>query len=219
MPSATDARRNRRILFTGSFAPILSCLALTLILVTLVDFRKPDALSQPLQSIGSEIAGWKLLAATHLPESQLNVLKPSSYLSREYGKSGQRLELFIAYYDLQRAGESMHSPRVCLPGSGWEIFQRGVATVPLDRKYVQINEFHIRKAGTPLRVLYWYQSRNRVVASEYMGKFSLLQDAIMSGKTSGSIVRAIFSADSPSIDGIDFVRSLIPQIQRCFGNR
>jgi len=40
-------------------------------------------------------------------------------------------------------------------------------------------------------VLYWYQSRDRVIASEYIGKVLLVRDALFSGRTSGSIVRIV----------------------------
>ena len=38
---------------------------------------------------------------------------------------------------------------------------------------------------------YWYQSRSRIVANEYLGKFCLVWDTVIRGNTEGSIVRVI----------------------------
>jgi len=40
-------------------------------------------------------------------------------------------------------------------------------------------------------VLYWYQSRNRVVASEYRAKIYLVTDAIRYNRTDTALVRVI----------------------------
>ena len=37
--------------------------------------------------------------------------------------ASQPVELYVAWYDSQRAGRSAHSPRTCLPGGGWQIVE------------------------------------------------------------------------------------------------
>ena len=119
----------------------------------------------------------------------LQRLIPTSYLSREYQKGNLRLDLFISYYAQQRSGESMHSPKHCLPGSGWEIWQHGSALVPVGGQQITINKYSIQKETNRMLMFYWYQSPERILASEYSGKAYLVWDALTSGHTSGSIVR------------------------------
>jgi len=198
-------------------AAILSLLGATLAAGYYSDRRHPDALATPLAEIQHSLGGWEGADDPPLSDATLEVLKPTSYLSRRYTKAGVGLGLFISYYDQQRAGESMHSPRACLPGGGWEIWRTGSAFVPIETGPVKINQFSIEHAGERAVVFYWYQSRDQIIASEYLGKILLIRDAVVNGRTSGSIVRLIVP-DSPEAvqRGLEFAALVIPEMQHCF---
>jgi hypothetical protein len=67
--------------------------------------------------------------------------------------------------------------------------------------------------------LYWYQSKTRIIASEYLGKVLLTRDALLRNSTAGSIVRIIVPDRPGEIDAArDFAAGVIPQVQHCFGN-
>jgi len=182
------------------------------------EHRPPGFLAAPLETIDHQIDGWSTRESPRLTEGVLHALRPTSYLSRTYAKGDRELALFIAFYAQQRAGESMHSPRVCLPGSGWEIVQFDSVAVPTGGTTVTINKYTVQQASERMLVLYWYQSRQRVIASEYLGKLLLLRDGLMEGSTAGSIVRITLRdlPDSAEI-GTAFAATLIPQLERCFG--
>ena len=112
----------------------------------------------------------------------------------------------------------MHSPKHCLPGAGWEIWGHDSATVLVNGNPVQINKYSIQNAGARMLMFYWYQSKGRIYASEYLGKVLLARDTILTGHTAGSIVRVIVP-DRPGAaeDGAAFAASIIPEVQRCFG--
>ena len=180
--------------------------------------RRTDFLSAPLTTISMGLEGWVGVDEPPLSSATLASLKLTSYLSRTYSKADERLDLFIAYYDQQRSGESMHSPKHCLPANGWEIWKMDSAEVPANGRNVTINQYSVKHMNEKAVVLYWYQSRERIIASEYLGKLLLVRDALFDGRTSGSIVRVIV-ADRPEAvqHGLQFVSRLIPQVQRCFG--
>lgn len=180
--------------------------------------RRADSLFAPLTTISSSFDGWAGTDDPPLGSSTLAQLKPTSYLSRTYSKAGESLQLFIAYYDQQRSGENMHSPKHCLPANGWEIWKIDSAEVPVNGQNVTINQYSVKHMTEKVVVLYWYQSRERVIASEYLGKILLVRDALFDGRTAGSIVR-VMVADRPDAvqHGLQFVSTLIPQVQRCFG--
>jgi EpsI family protein len=204
---------------SGRFVAIFAILAATLAASKLAERRIPESLARPLSAIPNDIAGWRSSAENPpLTEGVLAQLKPTSYLSRTYRKGSQELGLFIAYYAQQRAGESMHSPKHCLPGAGWQIWDYGSVNVPVNGSAAKINEYYIQNAGSRGVVLYWYQSRRRIVASEYLGKILLIRDALFDGKTAGSIVR-ITCPDQPSAiaEALHFASDLIPQLQTFFG--
>jgi len=180
--------------------------------------RPPDFLALPLDTIDRQIDGWSMTGEEPLTQGVLGRLQLTSYISRIYQKNGTRLGLFVAFYAQQRAGESMHSPKHCLPGSGWEIWKHGSAMVPVNGRQVEINQYSIQNSGQRMLIFYWYQSKDRILASEYMGKVLLAKDALFNGHTAGSLVR-IMLPDVPSApaEGTAFATVLIPEMQRCLG--
>jgi EpsI family protein len=175
-------------------------------------------MAYPLKNIPPVISGWQFEQEAPLPLAAFRRLVPTDYLSSVYNKRNRRLGLFIAYYAEQRTGESMHSPKQCLPGSGWEIWDYGSTTIRRGGKDVVINKYRIQKAGVRQTVLYWYQSRNRVIASEYLGKFLLVRDALLEGRTAGAIVRIVLPDRPEELkDGLDFAGGVMEEVQRCFG--
>jgi EpsI family protein len=202
------------------FAGVAAILCATLAASAFTERRRPDELTLPLKSIPPSIAGWKLAGEAPLPPTTLKRLVPSDYISRVYSQSGKPLGLFIAYYAEQRAGESMHSPKHCLPGSGWEIWKYDSIQIPFHGDAVTVNKYSIHQGNDRQVVLYWYQSRSRIIASEYLGKFLLMKDAALNGRTDGALVRIVVS-DEPDAVGraVKFAADLIPYVERCYGVR
>ena len=104
------------------------------------------------------------------------------------------VNLYIGYYQSQREGELIHSPKNCMPGGGWNIVESKV--VPLKIKENPSTQFNIIKLvlqnGSKKQIsYYWYQSRGRIISSEYMQKIYLVWDAITRNRTDGSFVRLI----------------------------
>lgn len=194
-------------------------LTTTLVASKLTESRKPELLAEPLDTIGWNIAGFTGSDNPRLSDGILKKLLADSYLARTYSKPGVNADLFIAFYTQQRAGESMHSPKHCLPGSGWEIADYGTTDIPVKGQHFTVNKYTVSKGQERMLVLYWYQSRNRIIASEYMGKILLARDALLHNSTAGSIVR-ITVPDQPEAlkNACDFAADLIPQVQHCFGD-
>jgi EpsI family protein len=193
-------------------------LAGTILLASLSERRVPESLAVPLDRIDSHINGWNEFSEQKLDPRTLSSLDATSYLSRTFQKDSLQLDLFVAFYAQQRAGESMHSPKLCLPGGGWEIWRQDSSSVSFDGLQVRVNKYSIQNLGKRLLMFYWYQSKNRIVASEYFGKILLARDAFTTGQTAAAIVRVTLP-DVPGADleGTAYVSGLIPEVQRCFG--
>jgi EpsI family protein len=174
-----------RSMFSRHFVGTFLLLTATLAAAKMTSHRKSALLARPLDSIDRSISG--LIGTDNPPPSDrvLARLLPTSYLSRTYRKLGLEADLFIAFYAQQRAGESMHSPKHCLPGSGWEIWDYGSAEIPVNGKNFRVNKYSISHEGERQLVLYWYQSKSRIIASEYMGKILLARDALFQNSTEG----------------------------------
>ena len=124
------------------------------------------------------------------------ILGVEDYILGNYRNArGETVNLYVGFYRSQREGDLIHSPRNCIPGAGWHIvnadrinisFTPHGPAVPLARLLIQ-------KGDEKQMVLYWFQSRGRIIASEYMQKIWLVLDAIVKQRTDGSFVRLIAS--------------------------
>ena len=119
----------------------------------------------------------------------MNVLKLTDYIYTDYrgngGNGDSVVNLFIAYYESQRNNVMPHSPRVCIPGGGWEIAK-------ISRQLVNgfpVNRMVIKKGLARSLMYYWYQQRGQILANEYKMKWSLFTDALNLNRTDGALVR------------------------------
>jgi EpsI family protein len=138
----------------------------------------------------------------------------TDYTNRIYsGPASVPVLVYIGYYASQRTGDTIHSPQNCLPGAGWDPIHSGYITisVPGGRQIV-VNEYLIQQDRDKALVLYWYQSRGRVIASEYSGKFWMVADAISRNRTDGALVRLI----TPSNDGEATARARLVRFAQGF---
>ena len=97
----------------------------------------------------------------------------------------------VSYYDHQAQGKTIHSPRNCLPGAGWEILRAGTRTLDVDGTSRVVNQYILKNGTATAVAYYWYQGRGRVVANEYRVKLNLLRDAAFLGHTEEALVRVV----------------------------
>jgi EpsI family protein len=198
------------------FSATAALLAATWAATTISANRSPEPLAQPLETIPRQLGAWTGSEDRQLDSETERVLKPTSYLSRLYQRDGVALDFFTAFYALQEAGETMHSPRNCLPGSGWEVWRHQTVDVAVEGETVTLNSYGVQNGSRRMVVLYWYQTPERIVASEYYAKVCLVWDAVLSSHTSGSIVRVV-APDRPDAvrAALEFAAEIIPEVQRC----
>jgi EpsI family protein len=176
-----------------------------------------ESLAAPLETIPQQLGDWSMASSQVLDGRTLSILTPSSYLSRTYRLNNRKLDMFVAYYSVQRAGENMHSPKNCLPGSGWEIWRQDTILVPVDGRMTRINKYSIQRLGHKSLVFYWYQSSKRVIASELLGKVLLVRDSLVDGRTAGAIARVtVPDTERDAEAAAAFSAQLIRELQRCF---
>jgi EpsI family protein len=149
----------------------------------------------PLAGLPAIIGEWALATEGRVEKEIQDLLKADDLLSRVYQerRGRQAVSLFVAYFNSQRTGVSPHSPKNCLPGSGWAPSQAGTVSisVPGRANPITVNYYLVSRGEAQSVVLYWYQSRGRVIASEYAAKFYLVADAIRYNRTDTALVRVV----------------------------
>jgi EpsI family protein len=157
--------------------------------------------SRPLETMPTTLGTWHLVQTGVIEQEVLDVLKADDILNGVYcsdaspdcPKTGQgAASLFVAAFRTQRNGKAPHSPKNCLPGSGWERISAGEMTIDVGRAApITVNRYVVAYGSQRDLVLYWYQSRDRAVADEYKAKFWVMADAVRLNRTDTALVRVI----------------------------
>jgi EpsI family protein len=125
-----------------------------------------------------------------------DVLKADDLLSRYYLSPSGDVNLFIAYFKSQRTGQSPHSPKNRLPGSGYQPSQSGKTDILAGGETITINHYLVSRGDISSLVLYWYQSQGRVIADEFAAKFYLVLDSIQKHRSDTALVRVVTGVPS-----------------------
>src|SRR5262249_42171795 len=109
--------------------------------------------------------------------------------------------------------------------SGWSPVSKAYETIAVDDaaggpQSITVNRYVVQKGLDRQSVLYWYQGRGRVVASEYLSKFFLVYDALRFNRSDAALVRVVSPRLSTSEDGdrealaraVAFVMGMFPAL-------
>ncbi|MGA3210368.1 MAG: exosortase C-terminal domain/associated protein EpsI [Terriglobales bacterium] len=177
-------------------------------------------LQQPLQSIPMQIDAWQGRDLPPLDREVLTIGGMDDYLNRIYSlDADHELSLYVGYYRSQATGDSIHSPKNCLPGSGWQqVSSSQVALLMPDGSERPVNLYVIEQGGEREVVLYWYQAHGRIVASEFRAKLYMIMDAIRLHRTDGALVRIavpiVATERQTQKAAIHFAERVMPSLQR-----
>jgi EpsI family protein len=145
-----------------------------------------------LQSFPQQLGDWSGTDVPIEPDT-LQVLGPGDFLLRVYADQPATqppINLFLAYFPTQRAGDTIHSPKNCLPGAGWApVHSDRIVLSTLRHLPFPVNRYVIAKGNSRQLILYWYWAHDRGVASEYWAKYYLVADSIKMNRSDGALVR------------------------------
>jgi EpsI family protein len=200
------------------YVPV-TLLALGCLLLFRVGQQQALPLRAPLASLPQVLLGFEGHDDS-IPEEEQAVAGMSDYLLRSYGSAGEEhLSVYVGYYPSQTQGHTIHSPKNCLPGSGWEPLAARVDRVAAGGAMVSVNRYLLANGERRALVYYWYQGRGRVAANEYRVKLDLLHDATFRGRTEEALVRIVIPLTRGVSDSLAEVMlqkvaaQLIPQLR------
>jgi EpsI family protein len=172
----------------------------------------------PLESLPFVLGDWTGEAAAPLTKDVVAMLGVDEYIYRTYVRDDIHVGLYAGYYTSQRRGDTIHSPRNCLPGAGWHPISSGTLQLAGSSGPALVNQYVIQKGLQRQVVLYWYQGRGRVVADEYLNKAFLMWDAARLRRTNGGLVRIMSPVTTSNAAAVThvaaFATALLPNIER-----
>ncbi len=177
-------------------------------------------LARSLSGFPRELGPWRESNEGVVEPEIRAVLRADDYLTRDYVNPSYRVpaNLFVVFFRSQRTGQTPHSPKNCLPGTGWTWTSSEIVpvTLPGRAEPIQVNRYVVAKGDQKDVVIYWYQSHGRVVASEYKAKIYVVADALRYNRTDTALVRVVVpvtsSEDEASAAALNFVQSFFAKL-------
>jgi exosortase D (VPLPA-CTERM-specific) len=174
-------------------AVISTGLSLAFVLAPMPQSKLPDR--DPFVLFPRAIGDWQGRLVEMEPDV-LAVLDTDDYINSNYRnlKTGAVINFFSAYYEEQTDGSAIHSPEVCLPGSGWEMFEFEQTELSMpDTVYgtFPINRAIIQKGLSKQLVYYWFEQRGERMTNDYWVKLVVLYDRVVKGRSDGALVRFV----------------------------
>lgn len=114
------------------------------------------------------------------------------------GGTGIPVNMWLAYYATQVDESSIHSPKDCLPGGGWEYVSIQEIDAPATTSAghgFKLNRALIAKGQERMMVYYWLDMRGRQLTNDLSLKFYNLWDSFSMQRSDGALVRLMTYVD------------------------
>ena len=169
-------------------------LALTLLFTRYLSQAKDVPAKKPFSTFPKTIGEWQG-KEDRFDQKIYDILGvDDSFLGNFWTKYRRHVQLYIGFYESQREGDIIHSPRNCMPGAGWnvaEISNEMINDTGRESGEARVIKLILVKGVQKQIMLYWFHSRGRIISSEYTQKIYLVIDSIFRHRTDGSFVRLI----------------------------
>ena len=153
-----------------------------------------------------------------MSDNVLKVLKASDTLTRRYVTAeGKNVDLYIGYHGGGKDSGEIHSPKHCLPGSGW--YEISTRKTEMDLAGEKINLVHAiyQKGENREMFIYWFQARKKTINDEYSLKIAEITNSVLYRRRDASFIRVSVQFETSEHDamalGERFVRDFYPVIQ------
>lgn len=173
-----------------------------------------------LSRFPATLGRWTEMHEDPIDADVVNTLRADQLLSRTYGsRAGEEVGFFVAWFQSQRAGASQpHSPKVCLPASGWTPVSTSELKISTAAGPIPVNRYVVASPTERAVILYWYQTSRGAVAGEWASKLALVAGALRHRRTDTALVRIVVESKPGSDErstgtAANFTRSVYPVLR------
>lgn len=174
----------------------------------------------PLETAVPTVLDGQRAQALEISDAEQRVAGMDDYVMRAYGAgaASYAFSVYVGYYRQQYQGHTIHSPKNCLPGAGWEALSSTEERIATPAGELPVNRYLLQNGAQRALVLYWYQGRSRMSANEYRVKWNLLRDQALRGRSDEALVRVIVPVERSEAEAyrqaVRVARSLAPSVTR-----
>ena len=128
-----------------------------------------------------------------LEQRFIDELDFTDYVQIDYRDGqGRAVDFYVAWYESQSKGESIHSPESCLRGGGWNFARSGAAEVDVPGfGPVRLNRALLEQNGQRMLAYFWFPARGRRLVNGVELKLYTMWDSLTLRRTDGALVRLI----------------------------
>jgi len=168
---------------------VIVLLSGTIFYSQLMSHGKPVPILKSLEDFPKQIGSWS--GETHrFSQAVYDKLGVDDSVLIDYKNDNEdTVSMYVGYYEDQKQGEIIHSPKNCMLGSGWQPIDISEIDISLDSRKISVTKLILEKSYQKMVVLYWYQSGNRAIANEYIQRFYFILDSIRYNRTNAAFVR------------------------------
>jgi EpsI family protein len=165
-----------------------------------------------------QVQSWRMTNRSEFSAAVLNVLKPTDYLSCLYKDvAGETVNLYIGYHGGGKGGGEIHSPKHCLPGSGWHEVSSRSGEIEVPGGTINLVRAVYQKGDNSEVFLYWYQVRDHSISNEYSLKLAEIMNSVMYRRRDASFIRVSVPVESDVnqavAKGEQFIRDFEPSFR------
>ncbi len=174
----------------------------------------------PLKSFQHDIGRWKMVRESEVDHETLELLKADDTSARTYVGSSGPITYFVAFFKSQRGGVTPHSPKICLPGSGWTPEGSRIMSIPVpgESNPIPVNRYIVRHGEDRSLVLYWYATAHHVVADEYLSKLYLMYEGLRYRRSDEAVYRVIIpitgGEEAAEREAVSFIQSFYQPLKQ-----
>lgn len=173
--------------------------------------------NRPLVEFPRRNGEWLMASEAVFSKQVLAVLRPTDYLSRRYmNADGKNVELYIGYHGGGKESGQIHSPKQCLPGSGWFRVSEVKETVEAGGKKINLVKAVYQKGDEKDLFIYWYEVNGRTISGEYSLKAAEIMNSVFNNRRDSAFIRVSvpFEANEEKAfaTGVKFVRDFYPLV-------
>ncbi|NVN97964.1 MAG: EpsI family protein [Geobacteraceae bacterium] len=175
-------------------------------------------LNQPFSAFPRAHAEWIMTAEETFNAATLELLKPTDYLSRTYrDASGVKVKLYIGYHGGGEGTGEIHSPRHCLPGSGWQEVSSTRTILDSHGERINLVKASYMQGDRIENIFYWFQVRNSSLSSEFALKIAEFTGSMLHRRRDAAFIRVSFPAADGTTGSFEagdrFIKEFYPVIR------
>jgi EpsI family protein len=173
--------------------------------------------SDPLDEIPTILGDWTMVGQSRFDQKVLANLRPSDYLYRVYrDRAGNQTTIYLGYHSGGPDSGPIHSPKHCLPGSGWFELSEAKRTFEVAGRQLPAVQAVYQNDDQKELFLYFFQVKGQVLTDEYSLKLAEIVNSILYNRRDSAFIRISVpytdEKTDPAAVGRHFLEAIYPHI-------